>query len=98
MALAPQNAELSEGFKQSTFKRQSEGGVWLFVANFLVSESFVLTAVPEGRRSGHYVPVSLQQDKCSSRFCNFSSLYEWENVIPLKVRALRMGYPVCFRL
>ena len=29
------------------------------------------------RRSGHDVPVNLQQDKYYSLFCNFLSLYEW---------------------
>ena len=48
-------------------------------------------------RSGHDVPVNLQQDSYSL-FCNVLSLYEWKNLIPLKVRALRMGYPVYFRL
>ena len=48
--------------------------------------------------SGHNVPINLQQEKSDSLFCNFLSLYEWESVIPLKVRALRMGYPVYFRL
>ena len=28
-------------------------------------------------RSGHNVPVNLQQNKCYSLFCNFLSLYEW---------------------
>ena len=60
----------------------------------LVSESFVLA----GQRSGHNVPVNLQQDKCYSLFCNFFSLHEWKSVIPLKVRAWRMGSPVYFRL
>ena len=49
-------------------------------------------------RSGHNVPVNLQQDKCYSLFCNFLPLYEWKSVIPLKVRGLRMGYPIYFRL
>ena len=44
------------------------------------------------------VPVNLQQDKCYSLFCNFLSLYEWKNVTLLKVRALRMGYHIYFRL
>ena len=33
-------------------------------------------------RSGHNVPINLQQDKCYSLFYNFVSLYEWETVIP----------------
>ena len=49
-------------------------------------------------RSGHDVPVDLQEDKYDSPFCKFLSLYEWGNVIPLKIRALRMGYLVNFRL
>ena len=49
-------------------------------------------------RSGHDVPVNLQQDKRYSLFCNFLSLYEWKCIIPLKVRALRMGCYVYFRL
>ena len=49
-------------------------------------------------RSGHNVPINLQQDKCYSLFCNFLSLCEWRSVIPLKVRALRMGYHLYFRL
>ena len=49
-------------------------------------------------RSGHDVPINLPRDKCYSLFCNFSCLYEWKSATPLKVRALRMGYPVYFRL
>ena len=48
-------------------------------------------------RSGH-IPINLQQDKCYALFCNFLSLYEWKSDKPLKVRTLRMGYPVYFRL
>ena len=67
----------------------------MVAADFLVQESFVLAAV---HIALHNVPVNLQQDKCYSLFCNFLSLYEWKSIIPLKVRALRMGYPVYFRL
>ena len=49
-------------------------------------------------RPVHHVPVNLQQDKCHSLFCNYLSLCEWKSVIPLKVRALSMGYHVYFRL
>ena len=75
---------------------QKGKGVWLVVADLLVSEPFVLAAVRVGWVSE--VPVNLQQDKCYSLFCNFLSLYEWKSVTPLKVRALRMGYLVYFRL
>ena len=39
--------------------------------------------------TGHNVPVNVQQDKPYSLSCNFLSLYEWENVIPVKVKTLR---------
>ena len=48
-------------------------------------------------RSGQDVPINLQKDKCSL-FCNFLSLGEWKIVTPLKIRALRVGYHVYFRL
>ena len=55
--------------------------------------------VREGRgRPGHDVPVNLQQDTCYSPIRNFLFLYEWKSVTSLKVRALRMGCPVYFRL
>ena len=38
---------------------------------------------------GHNMPINFQEDKYYSLFCNFLSPYEWEIVIPLKVRALR---------
>ena len=63
----------------------------LALANFLVWEPFVLAGV-----MGFL--VNLQQDKCYFLFCNFSSLYEWKSVTPLKVRALKKGSPVYFRL
>ena len=49
-------------------------------------------------RSGPHVPLNLQQDKCYFLFLNFLFLYEWKSVRPLKVRPLRMGSPVYFRL
>ena len=48
--------------------------MWLVVANFLVSESFVLAACP--RMSGHDVPVNFQQGTFYSLFYDFLSLYE----------------------
>ena len=61
--------------------------------NFLVPEPFVLTAV-----SLDLVPINLQLDKCYFLFCNFLLLYEWKSMILLKVRALRLGCHVYFRL
>ena len=46
--------------------------------------------------SRHDVPMNLQQDMLFSILQLF--LCEGESVIPLKVRALRMGYPAYFRL
>ena len=80
---------------QASFILKGEG-MWLVVSKFLVSESFVLAAVHVGQVMN--VPVNLQQDKCYSLFYNFLSLYEWKSLTPLKARALRMSYPVYFRL
>ena len=60
----------------------------MVVADYLMLSFFVLAAV-KIYRSGHDVPINLQQDKRYSLFCNFLSL--------LKVRALRVGYPMYFR-
>ena len=50
-------------------------------------------------RSSPDVSLNLQQSKCYSLFCNILSVHEWGKVVlPLKVRALRMGCPVYFRL
>ena len=49
-------------------------------------------------RSGHSRPINLQQDKCYSLFCNFLFVYEIKSVIYLKVRALRKGSSLNFRL
>ena len=70
-------------------------GVHLVVSNFFVLEYFVLAAV---HRSSQYVPVSLQEDKCDSTFCDFLSLYKWKSITPLNVKVLRRDYPVYFRL
>ena len=70
-------------------------GVCLVVSNFFVLEYFVLAAV---HRSSQHVPVSLQEDKCDSPFCDFLSLYKWKCITPLNVKALRREYPVSFRL
>ena len=42
--------------------------------------------------------INLRKDRCFSVFCNFLSLYERKSVVPLNVRALRMGYSLYFRL
>jgi len=47
---------------------------------------------------GDSVPINLQQDKCYSQLYNFLISIQMENVSYLIVRALRMGYPVYFRL
>lgn len=67
----------------------------MVVANRSGLESFVLAGVAKVRSE---VPVTFQQGKGYSLFCNFVSLCEWKSVIPVKGRALRMGDPVYFRL
>ena len=46
--------------------------MWLVVANFLVLESFVLSAFLSCR-SGYSVPLNLQIEKCYFLFCNISA-------------------------
>ena len=58
------------------FQRQDEGGVWLVVANFLVSESFVLAAALLGQVTCK-PPNKAVVILCYSLFCSFLSPYEW---------------------
>ena len=91
----PQSPKLAEGFQENIFKGKGEGGALLVDADFLVQESFVLVAVHVGR-SGHSVPVNLQQDKCYSLFCNW--LYKWKSVVcTLKGQSFENGLSYIFR-
>ena len=95
MAHVPENLELPEGLQQSIFKdKVKEGHGWLLQTSWCRNPLFYCCP----RRSGHDAPINLHQEKCCSLFSNFLSLYELKSVIPLKVRVLRMGCPVCFRL
>ena len=88
VACAPQTPKLIEAFQQSTFKGKVRGEVdchKLLGVGILCSRSCP-------HRSDEDIPVNLQGDKCYSAFCNFLSLCDWKSVIPLKVRALRMGF------
>ena len=78
---------------QASFIMKGEGE-WLVFAYFLVLESFVLRAVHVGLVKCSFKPPIREM----LFFCNFLSLCEWKSVIPLKVRDLRTGYPVNFRL
>ena len=57
----------------------------------------ILCSCSYPHRSGRRVPMNFPQDKC---LCSstFEPLYEWKSVIPLKVRAFRMDFPIYFRL
>ena len=92
--LCPENPKLAAGFQQNVFKGQVRAGHGLLLQTSWCQNPLFLQ-LPS--RSGQDVPVNLQDKRCSL-FCNFLSLYEWKSVVPLKVRALRMGYPVYFRL
>ena len=71
--------------------------MWLLAANFFIWESFVLTA--EVMRFMRFLKTSSKTNVilCSALFFE-KSLYEWKRVIPLKGRALGVGFPVYFRL
>ena len=91
----PKNPNSPKGFNKASLKVRWERGL---VSCCRLLGVGILCSGSCPRRSGHDVPVNLQQDKCYSLFCNFLSLNEWKSVTPLKVRALRKGYPVYFRL
>ena len=77
-----------KGFSKALLK--ARWGVRLAVRNLLVWESFVLAAVYIGHI--RIFRWTSQGHKCYSPLCNFLSLCDWKSVIPLKVRALRMGF------
>ena len=70
--------------------------MWLVVANFLMPEFFVFASVHLG-----VVTMFLQTSNktniilCSATFYLYMS---GESVMPLKIKALRMGCPVYFKL
>ena len=86
--LCPPNPKLSEGFQLSILKARWGRGV---VSGCKLPGAGIPCSCRRPRRSGHDVPVNLQQHTCDSLFYNFLSLYERKGVTPLKVRALRMG-------
>ena len=88
----PKTLNAPPHFSKASPEARWRRGVWSAVADFLVWESFVVAAVHSVSSECSCEPPVRQM------FCNFLSLYEWKGVIPLKVRALRMGYPVYFRL
>ena len=95
VAHTPKTPNSSKGFSKALLKARWGKGV---VHCCKLPGAGILCSCRCPSRSGHSVPINLQQDKCYSLFCNFLSLYEWKRVIPLKVKALRMAYPVYFRL
>ena len=72
------------------FQRQDEGGVWLVVANFLVSESFVLAAALLGQ------VTCKPPNKAVVILCSVAFYLHMNG--RLKARAPRIGCPAYFRL
>ena len=69
----PKSPNSSKGFSKALLKARWGRGVVsckLLGVEILFSCSCL-------HRSGHSVPVNLQQNKCYSLFCKFLSLYEW---------------------
>ena len=97
MVHASQTLNSWNGFNKAFLKARGERGV-VGCCRFL--SVGILCSYSWTHRSGHDVLVNLQQNKCYSLFCNFLSLYDGggRSVIPLKLRALRIGYSVYFRL
>ena len=63
-------------------------GMWLVVANFKLLGTGILCCCSCSCRSGHNVPVNLQQDKCYSLFFKFLWM---KSVIHLKVKPGRQS-------
>ena len=71
--LCPPNPKPSKNF--SRLVKGQQGRSVISCCKLLGVESLCCCSCP--RRSGHNVPLYLQQDKCYSRFCNFLSLCGW---------------------
>ena len=87
----PKTLNSSKGFSKTFLKARWGRGLVSFCKLISVG---ILCSSSCPRMSCHDVPVNLQQGKYNSLFCNF---YLCMNGL-LKVRALRMGSPVYFRL
>ena len=90
-ARAQKTQNFSKGFCKGSLKARWGRGV---VSCCKLLGVGILCSCSCPHRSGHDAPVNLQQDTCHFLFCNFFSLNEWKSVKPLKVRALRMDYPL----
>ena len=69
--------------------------MWLVVTDFLGSESFVLASVLVGQGM-LFLCTSNMTDVFP--FCSLLNLYVMEKCYTLKVRTLKMGYSLYFRL
>ena len=73
-SLPQKSPQFLKGFQQSTFKgKVTKGHGQLLQTSYL---GFLCSCICPCR-SGHDIPINLQQDKCCSLFCKFLSLYEW---------------------
>lgn len=79
MARVPQNFKLLERFQQTIVLRPSEGGAWLVVTNFLVSESIAFTASHIGQ-----VMMFLQTSTSTVVILCATTFYlcEWKGIMP----------------
>ena len=66
---------LSQSFRRLAMMAGLFCYAWCGCGKLLGVELFCSCSCP--CKSGHNVPVTPQQDKCYSLFCNFLSLYEW---------------------
>ena len=89
----PRTPQTPPGGSAKHFYRPGEGVVWMGVANFLGSESFIFCSRP--CRSGHSVPTNVQQEDTSRSL--FRKLQAPYKRLP-RLRALRRGAPARFRL
>ena len=69
--------------------RRGGGAVVIGGCKLLGAEILPFAAAHRGQLAD--APVNLQEDRCSSVFCNFLSPYEWKSLTLLKAGALRIG-------
>ena len=94
VARTPKTLNSLKGFSKA-FVKARWGRSVVFCCRFLGVGILCPCSCPH--RSGHHVPVNLQQGKCYSLFCSFLSLYEWKSVNTLKGQSLEDGLSCIFQ-
>ena len=93
--LMSKKPKLPEGFQQRTFKGQMRAGHGRLLHLLGIG---ILCSCSCPCRSGHDVPINLNNSNVILYSATFYRYVNGKVLYPLKVRALRKGYPVYFKL